>query len=485
MTHVPWHSTNPADFEELHGIDSVELTSVGTDIGTTTTHLMFSQLVARREGQDHSSSFEIVDRDIVYRSPIMLTPFDEAGDIDATAIDEFINNAYSKAGYTPEDIDTGAVIITGEANRKDNAAAITDLFSEKVGKFVCATAGADLEALLAAHGSGAIDYSLSQDLNVLHVDIGGGTTKFAYIVDGFVEETASINIGARLLEFDEDGNVIRIEDAARTVADAYGIELALDKPLNDPNQAAKAFTSLIFEVVEDQYSDTASELMVTDRPEWDTPDCITFSGGVAEYIYHHNPGYHHDLGPELGETIRSKLLTGDYDYDELESGIRATVAGSTNHSMQVSGNTITISDDVELPLRNVPMIPFVLDHGETGDSMVAKIQERVDLYGADDETRPIALGFHLHGLPTHDFLHRVVNAAISGWEWSGAVSPLILAFESDVGMNAGRLAVQRLDSPVIAIDTVDLSQFAYIDIGEPLEDTNAVPLTIKSLVFEG
>jgi ethanolamine utilization protein EutA len=153
--------------------------------------------------------------------------------------------------------------------------------------------------------------------------------------------------------------------------------------------------------------------------------------------------------------------------------------------VQVSGNTITITDESLLPLRNVPMVPFTANHHDTIDELAAEIREKLELYDVDTVEGPFALGFHLHGLPEYDFLNTVVEAAIDGWAHVGGDQPLVLAFESDVAMNAGRMATERIDAPVIAVDGVDLDQFGYIDVGELLEDTNAVPLTVKSLVFEG
>jgi ethanolamine utilization protein EutA len=206
MTHVPWHPEDieyesENEIEEIHGIDSVELLSVGIDIGTTTTHLLFSRILARRRGSGYSSNFDVVEREQIYESPVMLTPYEDETTIDTGAIDAFIRENYEEAGVTPGDVDTGAVIVTGEASRKENAAAITNLFSEQFGKFVCATAGPDLEALMSAHGSGAVDRSVKDGIDVLHIDIGGGTTKYSYIVEGFVEETASLNVGAHFVEF--------------------------------------------------------------------------------------------------------------------------------------------------------------------------------------------------------------------------------------------------------------------------------------------
>ena len=486
MTHVPWHPADVEAGEEILGIDSVEFVTVGIDIGTTTTHLMISRLLARRQGGEYSNKFQVVERAVQYESPILLTPYEDETTIDVDEIDEFIRSAYRDAGYTPDDVDTGAVIITGEACRKKNAEAITERFSDEAGKFVCATAGANLEALMAAHGSGAIDFSLDTDQDVLHVDIGGGTTKLAYVVDGFVEETASINVGARLVAFDEDDRIDRIEEAARAVAAEEGIDLEMGGQLSESERKrlAGALSGHLFELVADDLGELSEELMVTDVPEPRPFDVITFSGGCAEYVYGTDPGYYGDLGPQLGDAIRADSESLGVPVERLDAGIRATAIGSTNHSVQVSGSTITISDDGLLPLKNVPLLPISV-HGRDREALEAHIRERLELYDLDSLDTGFAFGFHVHGLPGLDTLTAIVDSAVAAWRSTAPGHPLILAFDSDVGLNAGELAGDRVDAPVIAVDGVALDQFGYIDIGTYLEDTNAVPLTVKSLVFEG
>lgn len=488
MTHVPWHPDDIEGGEEIEGFESVELISVGIDIGTTTTHFLISRLLARRQGGNYSSKFKIVEREIVYRSPIRLTPYEDEDTIDADRIDEFLKASYEDAGYTPDDVDTGTVITTGEASRKKNAEAIIELFSEESGKFVCATAGPNLETLMSAHGSGAAQYSLDTDQDVLHIDIGGGTAKIACIVDGVVESTASINVGARLISFDEEGRLANVEDAARQVLDELEIDATAGEPLGQAEQEALAerFAELLFEVVDDEPSALANSLMVTDELEMHPFDVITFAGGGAEYIYDRDAGFYDDLGPLFGKAIRERVERDGYDVAELDVGIRATAIGSTQHTVQVSGNTITISDHSLLPMRNVPMVPFVVDEDDQTNAVTAEVLEKLDMYDVDKLDEPFAFGYHLHGSPSSEFLRTVLTASIEGWQWANGQSrPLIMAFESDVAKSIGHLATSEIDQPVIAVDGVDLAQFGYIDIGESVEYTGAVPITVKSLVFEG
>lgn len=490
MTHVPWHPTEMEEKGEIFGMESIKLTSVGIDIGTTTTHLMLSQLIARRRPGEHSSKFVVSERDIIYESDIILTPYTDDGLIDTEQIDAFIRNTYEKAGYDSEAIDTGAVIITGEANRKENADRIIDLFSEKAGKFVCATAGANLEALMAAHGSNVIDESLESDENILHIDIGGGTTKFAYVIDGFVEDTVSINVGTRLVQVDDEGRITDFEDAAASIADDLGISLARGAVFEpeDRSRFAERCGQLINEVVTYDLSGLAERLMVTDPPT--VPDeaefkVLSFSGGGAEYIYDRVSESYNDLGEEVGTAVSEAVTDQDVSVIELDAGIRATAVGATQHSMQVSGNTITITDDEILPLRNVPLIPFVIDHDDSVESIVNQMEQKLEFYDVNNLNKTFALGFHLHGSPTNEFLSKVADASIEVWEGSNNDQALILVFESDVAMSIGTLAKKRFDGPIISVDGVDLEQFGYIDVGEQLEQSGAVPLTIKSLVFEG
>lgn len=489
MTHVPWHGDKEdlPQFKEVHGIESVELLSVGIDIGTTTTHLMFSEMVARRRGGEYSSEFQIGDRETVYESPIKLTPYVDENVIDTEEIEQFIERVYEDAEYESGDVNTGAVITTGEASRKQNAEAITEMFSEQTGKFVCATAGANLEALMAAHGSGAVDYSVNTGRDVLHLDVGGGTTKFAHIDNGFIEDTASLNVGARLLAFDDRGRQNRIEEAARKVADSLEISLEFGDRFSedDRGRIADRFAELIFEVVDSGYSSLAEDLLVTDKLTKFDYDVLTFSGGAAEYIYDRSPEYYNDLGPALGQAIIDQTERRNDDVAELEAGIRATAIGSTQRTVQVSGNTITVTDDSLLPLRNVPIVPFVIDRDDEFNAVVDEIETKLEFYDVDLATDGFAFGFHLHGSPTYDFLDKVVDAAIRSHDQVAGVHPFILIFEADVAMNAGQLAAERIDEPVISVDGIELEQFGYMDVGEPLESTESVPITVKSLLFEG
>src|ERR671924_1310223 len=252
--------------EDIEGLEMFTLKSVGIDIGSSTSHLVFSQLTLRRAGASLSGHFQVTERKVLFRSAIMLTPYLSGTLIDLQKVKQFIENAYREARLKPEDIDTGAVIITGEALKKENAQPIVEYFAKYSGKFICAAAGHNHEALLAAYGSGAVDLSRSEHKTVLNVDMGGGTTKFSLIDRGSVMQTAAINIGARLIAFDEANVLTRIEDAGRTLMAEIGHPVELGQKITRRQQDAFAalMAMVLFEVIaQSPASPLTTQLMVT------------------------------------------------------------------------------------------------------------------------------------------------------------------------------------------------------------------------------
>src|SRR5688572_2888194 len=207
--------------------DNIALTSVGIDIGSAGTQVIFSRLHMRRMGEDLSSRYFVVKRETLYQSPVALTPYASETRIDEEALGRIIDEAYAGAATHPDDIDTGSVILTGEALRRENAQAIGELLAEMGGEFVCATAGHHMEAMLAAYGSGAAKVSHDRGLRVLNIDIGGGTTKLAVIEHGEVLETAAFHIGGRLLVVDGQGVFRRLAPRGRELAGEAGFDWRL------------------------------------------------------------------------------------------------------------------------------------------------------------------------------------------------------------------------------------------------------------------
>src|SRR5437764_15394640 len=101
--------------EDIEGLEMFTLTSVGIDIGSSTSHLVFSRLTLRRQGASLSGHFKVAARQVLFRSKIMLTPYLSGTLIDLERVQHSIANAYREARLQPDDIDPGAVSSTGES----------------------------------------------------------------------------------------------------------------------------------------------------------------------------------------------------------------------------------------------------------------------------------------------------------------------------------------------------------------------------------
>ena len=300
----------PGEWDEDHPMwrsERIILISVGIDIGSSTSHLIFSRLLLRRQGAALSSRFVVVQRDILSESPILLTPYLDKTTIDTQKLGQFIEESYRQAQLTPDDIDTGALILTGEATKKKNAEAVAALFSAQAGKFVCATAGHNLEAVLAAYGSGAVEATFEEekdDFTLMNVDIGGGTSKVAIVRRGRIVDTAALEVGARLLAFDQQGKIDRLEDSVLKIGEAAGVRLGLGGTLaGDEKEAmAKTLTTSLFEVLgRGTLSPLTQRLLLTPPIAFkERIDALAFSGGVSEYIYGFEGRDLGDLGNQLG-----------------------------------------------------------------------------------------------------------------------------------------------------------------------------------------
>jgi len=463
--------------------------SVGIDIGSTTTQLVFSKLSLGFVEEKHK--FDIVDREVTYLSEISLTPFHEDYTIDSEQLREILTVAYSSAGYKAEDIDTGAIIITGVAALRHNAAKILELFSGQMGRFVVATAGPNYEAILAAHGSGAVELSDRRLKTVMNVDVGGGTTKIAVIRRGEVVETASLFVGARHVVLDENERAVRVEEPAEIVASANGFKISAGEVVSKDEQAALAssLADSLFELIKGEpLSPLTEKLMQTPPLKFDgRVDVVFFSGGVSEYIYGYEKRSFGDIGLILGEEIRKRM--GDLQVAEPAERIRATVIGESQYTLQVSGTTNLISDLGLLPIRNLPVVaPRFASSVLSVEQMEAEIRRALGMHDLDPARDPFALAFARSVINQPSYLQMkglseaVVNVQRKKLE---AGEPLVLVFEADIGMGIGRV-IQEEVAPgcsLISIDEVKLSDFNYVDIGEPTGDRGFIPVIIKSLVF--
>ncbi len=477
--------------------ERIEFQSVGIDIGSSTSHLVFSRLVLRRMGTKLSSRFVVVSREVLWKSPILLTPYLSQHQIDVQGLEAFLAWAYRTAGYAPESVDTGAVIITGEAARKENAEAITNLFSDQAGKFVCATAGPNLEAMMSAYGSGAVRLSLAGEggQTVLVVDVGGGTSKIALVREGVILGTAATNVGGRLVALDAADRLTRIEEPGEWVAEELGIGLKMGEPLTEPEKEALAsrLADVLFETIDGHnLSPLAERLMVTPPLHYHGKiDAVVFSGGVGEYISGQEKQDYRDLGRLLGLKIRERLGQPGWDIPVAasEERIRATVIGASQYTVQVSGSTIFVSNTGILPLKNLRVVfprLAVAEEGLTPHSVATAIEQAFTRFDLLEGEQSVALAFHWPFDPQYDLLRNLTQGIVAGLKSTIQKKlPLVLVFNRDIGKSVGAMLCEELkiDCDIVSFDQVHLHDFDHIDVGEFMEKIEVVPIVIKSLVF--
>jgi len=469
--------------------DEIRLVSVGVDIGSSTSHLVFSRLLLERL----DNRYVVSERVVFHESEVLLTPYAADKSIDAVALRGFIDRQYALAGLTPAEIDSGALILTGVAVRRRNARAIGELFSAEAGKFVAVSAGDALETTLAAFGSGAAARSIRENACVMNIDIGGGTSKIAVCKDGAVVESSALDVGARIVCFDAAGRVERIEAAGERFAAEVELPLTVGALPDEAGlqRMVERMADRLFETLQGPPRSAATRalLRLDALAGLHRPDVISFSGGVSEYIYARESQGYGDLGPALAKAILRRVQAWGPRIEPPDQGIRATVVGASQYTIQVSGSTIFVEPQATLPLRNVPVItpalPLQAEELDV-DAIAAAVRvalRRMDLHEA---ARAVALCYRWQGSATYARLDGFCRGVAAGLASAQRPEvPLVLVGDGDIG---GLIGIHchtesRLPNPIVSIDGIVLQEFDFIDIGSLLETSGAVPVVIKSLVF--
>ena len=346
--------------------DKTAILSVGIDVGTSTTQVVFSKLQMDNAGGYFSvPRVAIVDKEVVYKSEVYMTPLKTDVLIDTDALRDIVAAEFRKAGYRPEDTDSGAVIITGESARKENSDAVLKSLSDFAGNFVVSAAGPDMESLIAGKGSGAWQYSMDHHCRVANLDIGGGTTNVVLFEDGETLARGCLDIGGRLICMNPQGIITKVSPAAAVMAQAAGVSVSVGDRCDElkltavTRQMAAALNAYLgvgtkdIDAILRQIKTPGS----SDFPVPEKVQAVFFSGGVADLIYHESADTwaYGDIGVLLGRAIRESRLFTDFQKMEPGETIRATVVGAGTYTTTISGSTITYSDDI-FPLKNIPVI---------------------------------------------------------------------------------------------------------------------------------
>lgn len=450
------------------------LRSVGLDVGTTSTQMVLSELTVENRASGFAvPKLEITDRKILYKSDIHFTPLKEESLVDGEKLRELVQREYRAAGIRRAEVDTGAIIITGETSRKENAREVLGALSEFAGDFVVATAGPDLESVLAAKGAGAVDHSRRTGKTVLHMDIGGGTSNLALIRDGKIVDTGCLNVGGRLLKLDALGRILYVSPVLEGIWDGEPGQTADETRL-------KQLALLLNEALEMAAGlRPASELLTRLTTSKTKPlplapaeegMVLSFSGGVADCIAHPVPWQEFgDLGPLLGQAIRGGRLCGG-PYVLGSETIRATVIGAGCHSAQLSGSTVYYQN-VQLPLKNVPVVELDAVQQQQIPLVLPRLLERQE--GACVIAMP---GLSAPGYREVASFARQIGGVMQGRD-------VLLCMHQDMAKALGQsLAVQMgPHARILCIDRVKVGQDSYLDIGAPVG--SALPVVVKTLVM--
>ncbi len=473
-----------------------ELLSVGIDIGTSTTQLIFSKLIVENMASSFSvPRISIVDKEIIYKSEVYFTPLISNTEIDRDKIKELVELEYKKANICKSDIQTGAVIITGETARKENANDVLHSLSGFAGDFVVATAGPDLESIISGKGAGAHIYSKEHSTSVVNLDIGGGTTNLALFKRGEVCDTGCLDIGGRLIKIDKSTKeIIYISPKIKEIIKNNNLNLDLGTIATVENlkPVIDMMVKLLLESVGIRPKSELFDYIVTNKNIKLDEDikCISFSGGVADYVYYNGEidDYfkYGDIGILLGQAIKNCEEFKNLKIIRSMETIRATVVGAGSHTTEVSGSTITYTSE-SFPLKNLPVLKLSKED-EIGDSQhISKaIKNKLNWFKLENDLQNIVIAIEGKSNPSFSDIQTYADGLVDGMqEIIDRDLEFIVIVECDMAKVLGQSMYSKLNfkKNLICLDSVKVENGDYIDIGKPIAQGQVLPVVIKTLVF--
>lgn len=461
------------------------IVSAGVDIGTTTSQLVLSRL----EMADVSPAFsvariEITGREVMHRGEVGFTPVLPDGRLDGSALREMVAREYARAGVEPDAVEVGAVIVTGESAGRLNAREVADALAGCAGSFVAATAGAELEAILAGHGSGAAERSRREGISVLNLDVGGGTANAALFRDGRCRDAWAMDVGGRLLRIAPGGGLLEVSDRIRPLVAELGLDLVPGRRPDpgDLSTLLRAMASALLDGALGREGTPGRRALRIGRASLGLPaDVVTVSGGVGACLGTGDdsvdPFRFGDAGPLLARALREVFAAEGLFLEPADETLRATVIGAGSHAVAVSGSTVACSPEA-LPLRDVP-VARLFEPGEPED--FGRVRERLERAQARHGSTPAA--FWLEGLPAMAWRDVVALAEAFAGFYRGRKGPVLALSRHDFAKALGQAIAVRGAPPggVVCLDGVSLDDGDYVDIGTPLGEV--VPLVVKTLVF--
>ena len=474
-----------------------EILSAGIDIGTTTSQLIFSRLTLEKTGgYGVVPKVEVVNREVIFRSKIHITPLTDEDTIDASGVAKLIAEDYAVARIKPEEINSGAVIITGESAAKRNARQLTEAIAKIAGNFVVAAAGPDLEDLLAGKGSGAASISEEELVNVLNLDIGGGTTNLCLFHEGQQVDCGCLDIGGRLIRLDSLNRIEKISPKLRALLKNENIDVEVGDILDEKNGLAitRLLSDILAEAVglkeESRYLNgfITNHNLVNSKGKIDV---ICFSGGVADCIWdalegkdnsRYNTFEFNDLGVLLGRAIAESPYWKKANLVKGNETLRATVIGAGSCSMEVSGSTI-YNRNALLPMESIPVYSIKASDDfeiSTIASQIANMKENA----SEMFENGYALAMELSMCPSFSQLEGIAEIISRILEKENFTIPLIM--KTDIAKALGQALKRRLpkEISILCLDQVECETGDFVDIGKPLGGGIALPVVVKTLIFK-
>ncbi len=469
--------------------------SVGIDLGTSTTQMIISKLHIKNMASSFTiPRITITDKEVVFKSDIMFTPILENNLIDAKKIEHFVKTQYEKAQIAKDDIQIGAVIITGETARKENSSNVLQALSGYAGDFVVATAGPDLESIIAGRGAGAQTYSKEKHTTVVNLDIGGGTTNLALFYDDEVFDTGCLDIGGRLIKVDKDTKEVKyIAPKIKEIIRKENLPISVGKRTSI--EELEPIINIMVNVLENSIgignsSPYYEEIITNKGLAFNRKiEAISFSGGVADCITTEplaDPFKYGDIGLLLGHGIANSKLVTEFEVIKSIETIRATVVGAGSHTADISGSTITYKEEI-LPIKNMPILKLSSqDEQGTRDELTEAIEKKMQWYQLEQEFQIIALGIEGEQNPTFQRVLDYAEAIVKGLDSIiKRNEPLVISVQQDMAKALGQCLYSVLpkDYPFVCIDSVKVENGDYIDIGMPVANGSVLPVVVKTLIF--
>ena len=474
------------------------LLSVGIDLGTTTTQIVFSHLEIENEATAFAiPRIKIVDKKIIYRGDIYFTPLADRATIDIQKVKSIVEAEYLKAGVSPRDVSIGAVIITGETARKENSESATSALSGFAGDFVVAAAGSDLEAILAGRGAGTADMSRALwDKALVNLDIGGGTTNIGVFKSGAPVDTSCLDIGGRQIIINPKTEILLyVAEKVKELGKRMGINLTEGKTASrrDIEKICARLAEILAESIGLAPASAELDLFITAHPlrsSWQYAG-LTWSGGVADFIYNEydsqNPYPYGDIGAVLGNHIRLNPSLKRLERIMPRETIRATVVGAGSNAVDISGSTIAWNDKSILPIQNIPIVKMTVEDESDFYRMFAlRLAEKLTWFrDASGLYQMVAVGFAGIHNPSFDLIKDLCGKIIQGMgDYLKGNNPVILIIDHDMAKALGYALMNALpEKKLIVLDSIKVDTGDYIDIGLPAAEGRVIPVVVKTLVF--